>query len=460
MRLASLDVRAGNRARIGEPRRGPAVARADEAMPSIADEERAAHGPRPARETRCDFRRAYLAAALFAAATAIAGCASQQCDFHSQCGTKHYCMNGHCLQDCRQDYDCAGGQVCNEIGQCSAPYDAGMRDGGPPVTYDAGPIDPGHDSGPPGVDSGPPRVDSGPPRVDSGPPPTPDAGPPPLGHYLDRCSTDSECATGHCVDDVGGTRMCTITCSGHSECASEHVCASGLCRHDDTGQTCSGASGCVLSLCAGNPATGSGACTRPCNSASDCPAGYACSDAGGVNICVNIEIPCAQCSTGLCATPQGCTAACRTAADCPRTLSGMAYTCTGGQCTPSSFILGSSPIGASCPTATGATNDCRSGACLPLPSGTGMCTEVCTEAGGCGPGFGCGPVDGGSSGILLLCLHAGSGAIGSSCTTGGQCDSGICDPGGYCTRLCTSDARCPSDMHCMAGTGGISSCVR
>ncbi len=59
-RREPADVRGGNRDRIAEPRRGPAVARADEAMPSIAEEDRAADGPRPAREARCDFRRAHL----------------------------------------------------------------------------------------------------------------------------------------------------------------------------------------------------------------------------------------------------------------------------------------------------------------------------------------------------------------------------------------------------------------
>src|SRR5690606_25627804 len=80
-----------------------------------------------------------------------AGCASQQCDFHSQCGDKHYCARGRCWQDCQMDFDCDDGLVCNAIGRCLVPsgqHDAGPMDAGmmmPPVP-DAGPM-PMPDSG-------------------------------------------------------------------------------------------------------------------------------------------------------------------------------------------------------------------------------------------------------------------------------------------------------------------------
>src|SRR5690606_2738761 len=125
------------------------------------------------------------------------------------------------------------------------------------------------------------------------------------------------------VDDVGGSRMCTIACSTHRDCASEHVCAGGECRPDDTGATCSPSSStsCVLGLCVGNATTGVGHCTRECDGAAECPAGYACLDAGGPRVCVNIEHGCSSasdCATGLCLGELGCTAECTTAADCPR----------------------------------------------------------------------------------------------------------------------------------------------
>src|SRR5690606_22600480 len=94
------------------------------------------------------------------------------------------------------------------------------------------------------------------PLPDAGTDPLPDAGTPPTpGQYLDRCSTDADCESGPCVDDIGGTRMCTVVCATEDDCASDHVCASGVCRRDDTGSPCSGATQCVLGLCAGNPAS-------------------------------------------------------------------------------------------------------------------------------------------------------------------------------------------------------------
>lgn len=327
------------------------------------------------------------------------------------------------------------------------------------------------DAGQPLDDAGsPPPADSGPePSSDSGPPPPrdagfdsgssqPDAAPPPA-RYLDRCTEDGDCASEHCVDDVGGTRMCTVECVRHSDCASEHVCAAGLCRRDDTGASCSNRSACALELCAGDPSAGLGECTRTCVDSTDCPAGFACSEASGIFICVNIERSCARCSTGLCLGAQGCTTTCRAPADCPLTLPGMPYACSSGICEPSSYVIGPDPIGASCRW-SGDANLCRSGVCITDDStGSEMCTQRCTEAGGCGPGFGCVPADDGTGGIVLLCQRAGSRALGQSCTQDAECDSGICHGSSFCTRLCTSDGLCPSGLRCAPAPGsGIATC--
>ncbi|MBX3274834.1 MAG: hypothetical protein KF729_31510 [Sandaracinaceae bacterium] len=403
-----------------------------------------------------------LLAAL--AALALDACAGQECDFHSQCGVGRYCSFGRCRQDCLRDVDCDAGQQCNEVGQCVAGgLDAGttpMTDAGPTPMTDAGTT--------PMTDAGTtPTTDAGPPGLDAGS----DAGPPVgTGRYLDRCTAPSGCASGLCVEDVGGTRMCSVSCTSHRECASEHVCAGGACRHDDTGTACTtgAAAACALGLCLGNSATGRGHCTRECADARDCPAGFACAAAGAARVCVEIEKPCADanaCETGLCLSLQGCTAECRTAADCPRRFGFLpAYRCerafgsTNPICVPPDDVLGADAAGASCP-ATGA-NTCRSGACnAAAPTGP-MCTQSCTEGGGCGPGLGCFPeVDG--SAIELLCARAGTRALGGACGSGRECDSGLCDTGGYCTRLCTLDGLCPSDMTCAPVAGfGISLCRR
>ncbi len=405
-------------------------------------------------------RRLVVLAALAALASATAGCAGQECDFNSQCGPRRYCERGRCRQECQEDFDCDPGQVCSAIGQCVVPTDGGPPgvDSGPPPGVDSGP--------PPRIDSGPPSgVDAGPPRLDSGPPTG-------TGRYLDRCTRDTDCATGRCVDDVGGTRACTIACSTHRDCASEHVCRDGLCQYDDTGTGCSLTSPerCGLGLCIGNSSTGVGHCTRQCDSALDCPAGYACTDAGTTRVCVDIERPCSdssQCATGLCIPSVGCTSSCRSAADCPRRFpDSPAYTCgvasggSGNVCLPPADVVGPDPIGASC-RFDGIYSLCRSGGCDDAAPTGPMCTQACTQEGGCGPGLGCSPTAVGGS-IWLLCSRAGTRAIGQPCSTGRECDSGLCDAtGAFCTRLCTDDGLCPTGTRCVPVPGfSLSLCRR
>jgi len=302
-------------------------------------------------------------------------------------------------------------------------------------------------------------------------PAAPDATPPAgTGVYLDRCTAAGECASGLCALDIGGTRFCTRSCTGHSQCTSEHVCMAEACHADDTGDPCTQATAdtCTTGLCLvdGN---GAGQCTRDCTSANDCPAGYACTFAGGsaTKICVNIEKPCADakaCGTGICITGTpavGCTSTCASAADCPQRLTSVglpAYTCAlalGSSvpiCVPPDDIRGSDPIGASCSLA--GTTDCRSGACAETNVGLGaMCTQACTVQGGCAPGLGCFPLaDDGA--FLLVCNRGGVRDLAEACAAASDCRSGLCDgDGNVCTRYC-NDGLCPTGWTCgpVAGT--------
>ena len=388
----------------------------------------------------------------------LTACAGQECDFNSECGSGYYCTRGQCHRDCAEDFDCPTGRYCSVIGQCIT--DTPGVDAGPPAGTDAGPPT-GTDAGPPtGTDAGPPTgTDAGPPTgTDAGPPTGTDAGPATLGIYLDRCSGNEDCESNQCIDDVGGSRMCSRGCTLHTDCASEHLCIDGLCRPDDTGAPCTMADQCGLDLCAG--VTGfTGACTRPCSNAAECPAGYACTQAGPIFICANIERPadptCLELASGV-----GCTAPCRTAADCPTTLPGfsaLAYSCTTAEnlCAPGSAIVGPDPIGATC-RMSGGSNLCRSGICITDAVLGDVCTQACTEAGGCGPGFGCvaDPSDG-----TLFCQRAGSGALMTACSNDADCDSSLCIPPGFCTRLCTIDGLCPSRTTCTPTGLGVSMCM-
>ncbi len=316
---------------------------------------------------------------------------------------------------------------------------------------DAGPIDGG------GTDLG---VDGGP--VDMG---TPDSGV--LGAYLDRCNVPGECESSRCIDDRGPTRFCTRTCLTNGDCASDHLCDAGQCVPNDVGGLCDEAADCVTNLCAGNPATGVGECTRTCTNAGDCPAGFACSNAGGTFVCVDIERPCAQCSTGICLNDlgqgmRGCTTTCRGPADCPRSLPGLEYTCSGGHCIPSTFVLGPDSMGSTC-RFSGDANLCRSGVCVDADDGSQFCTQVCNERGTCGEGFACVPSGDGGGGTVFVCQDAGTIDLGQPCTLSTQCVSGICDTTrNVCTRLCTDDRICPTGTRCVAdvGSGGaFATCV-
>lgn len=340
------------------------------------------------------------------------------------------------------------------------------------VALDGGPA-PDDDAGATPLDAQTPAEDdASTPMIDAMTPPPIDGGTTPgTGAYLDRCAADGDCASARCVDDVGATRFCTRACTSDALCAHEHTCAGGVCVPDDTGSPCSTATPetCAQGLCLGSAAGGQ--CTRLCASADECPSGFACTIAGGSAspICVDIERPCgaaADCGSGLCIPGLGCTATCRSATDCPRRLTSLGlppYTCAvdfGSStpiCVPPDDVQGPDAIGASC-SASG-INTCRSGACDDSAPLGPMCTQACTAQGGCGPGLGCFPLADGAS-FVLTCQRAGLRDLGESCASARECDSALCDTGGYCTRLC-ADGICPSGWSCMPVPGaGVALCRR
>lgn len=340
---------------------------------------------------------------------------------------------------------------------------------------DAGTDAPGIDA--PGFDAPPPDV----PGVDAPLPDVPgvdafdsgtDAGP--TGLYLDRCVDATDCVSSLCVLDTDGTRFCSRSCSAHSNCADEHVCAEGVCGPDDTGAACSTASpaSCNLGLCIGISG-GAGHCTRQCASANECPAGFACTRAGGMKICAEIEKPCTatgtECVTGLCDPTLGCTSTCDSAADCPRrgTAFGVTpYTCEfnagagGNVCIPPIDIMGADRMGTFC---NPAVNSCRSGLCADLNETDAIpdqCVQVCNPEGGCPDGFGCQPQVTVEAGIQPFCVPSGAGALEATCGGGADCASALCDdPGAYCTRLCV-DGFCPSGWTCSPIPGSSVSICR
>jgi hypothetical protein len=361
---------------------------------------------------------------------ATVGCAKAECSFNSDCAAGT-CVDGTCVRQCFAPVDCPSERPLCESGVCKAS------------TVGDSSIDTASDTNTT-IDSGTPTdsittTDTTVVTETGG-----------TKGYLTKCSGDAECASGKCKT------FCTKTCTKHGDCAHGQLCSGGVCQLDDTGNGgCDLATGApCLEFCYGSATAKH--CTHSCASSSECPAGYACSPvAAGKKVCVEIERSCTdanQCASGLgfCGGV-GCTAQCDTASDCPLRLIGLPpYTCelNSGKkvCITPTDVLGSDPIGTSCP-ATG-TNKCRSGACDPGTSPP-SCVQRCTTIGGCPPSYGCFPLEdpGPPATALLVCSPAGSLWLGDTCARGRECITGICQAPGYCTRLCV-DGLCPDGMSC------------
>ncbi len=447
--------------------------------------------------------------AAFLVSVFAARCAKSQCNLNSDCGYRRFCdLDNVCRQDCAEDRDCPAG-YCDPNGRCvkGPPPDASpdvIEDAAPDLIEDVAPDVPPVDRPAP-VDV-PVPIDN-PPPVDIFVPP--DLPPPPdtsrpLAAYLDPCSTSGDCQSGDCATVGLAAGFCTRACASRRDCGNGYVCsipvgsATGRCLADDTGLRCDprAASSPCARFCFGNSASGVGHCTRECAGGSDCPSGFACSLVSGTSVCVEVERSCvraADCPSNFCLgrTFAGCTSQCRTNADCPRrfTLNDGTgrltalppYQCqsVGGVnlCVPpfqklGGDVAGTDPIGAPC--TEGGVISCYSGVCdtgTPGdPTAPAMCVQTCTPAGGCPNGFGCKPwlPDGPTGDLYLTCRPAGSGAVGTTCTRGGDCATALCQgvtaTTGYCTRLC-ADGICPTGMRCtLAGNTvdgtSVSICLR
>ena len=472
--------------------------------------------------------------ALAATSVAVtARCAaSGGCLADGDCASGTYCTVANvCHVDCASDTDCAGGLTCDlSRGRCGGPTDAGADAGTGtdavtdasgsdaaqdvvsadlPVGLDRAPavdVTPGSDapaSDGAGVDGAAPDAPSSdaptmdvpssidvasavdvPPVTEAA---TSDAGPP--GGYLDACTSDANCRSGHCLRTATGARYCTLSCAATSDCGTGFVCSldtstASLCVPDDTGLACtSGAGVSCARYCLANAEGGAAHCTRECSTGADCPGGFGCEDAPGrpgLRVCISVEQPCSanrDCTSDQCLSAGGitfCTAPCRSPADCPARMTVddgtgtptplSPYLCqrvgtsTQTFCVPPvqavatgiDYVAGNHPLGASC--GTGMVNLCISDVCDPA---TSTCLQACTPASGCPAGFGCRPwVPDASGAVYLACQRAvlGSVAINGPCAHASDCATGLCLPTGtgsaYCTRYCP-DRLCPTGMRCV-----------
>lgn len=115
----------------------------------------------------------------------------------------------------------------------------------------------------------------------------------------DRCYFDEQCAGGPCLQATDEPKRfwCAQPCRTRGDCPAAMVCAADGCRYPvpspgALGATCAQASDCVSGIC------NVGACTRACvPTGMDCPAGYECSNAGGISFYCR-RVPASGCDVG------------------------------------------------------------------------------------------------------------------------------------------------------------------
>ena len=234
------------------------------------------------------------------------------------------------------------------------------------------------------------------------------------------CSEGSECP-GQICDPVSS--LCTRECDAASPCPAGYGCDEGVCGLLPVGASCVDGSDCVEgSTCV------SGECTRPCAANAPCPLGSTC---GSDGMCAPhwMGSACAsdaQCLEGTCALDEGvCVRACDSLGVCPD-----GFTCANGECAPV-------PVGAICLS----TVDCPVGG---ICGSDQACTRPCNALAPCPLGMGCDV-------FLGRCLEV---PLGASCDADAEClDGGLC-AGGACTVSCHPvDGTCPADYSC--GDSGV-----
>ena len=375
------------------------------------------------------------------------GCAAptnKGCILLSDCAPGTYCFNGSCRRDCRADFDCRAREVCETVtGRCfpASAVAAGPRDG---AARDLGVADLGSpaDLAEPPLDLVAARLRYGDPCADAT-----QCRPLQSGAFkgMAICSVnpfanaDRECA-GDCVN---GQR--------NQGCLLGDFCvANATCVQSDVGRPCTPAQGgkdCRGGAClAVQGLPGSAFCTRVCQSAADCPAGYSCSAVQGTRVCVNLDATprCAKdadCWYGTaCDIPRArCLGACLTPADCPL-FHGCVLLGNRQVCAPNK-AAGRGGLGAPCQSG----NECRGGLCLHNAC-VGACAVTRQQGQHCPGGWGCNPVEQDPNVYTLACLPAGGGSLGDPCQGNEDCATGLCvDQPGYCSRYC-NDGPCPSNL--------------
>ncbi|NUO50875.1 MAG: hypothetical protein HOV80_18640 [Polyangiaceae bacterium] len=425
------------------------------------------------------FARALLVT-LGAALCSCAEPSGQSCELNSDClqGT---CVDGTCQRECREaDVDCPKGYLCNARGVCEYGGDGGAGPAGPGGTSSTGEGGNGTTSTM-STTSTMNTTGPGPSSTSSGM--TTDAA------DLTLCNADGDCESGICrLMTPSGPKRCTHACSSNSQCPSglrcENVNGSDVCVQSDVGRSCTSAGQCNFACL-----TPLDYCVSECSSGADCPAGFGCMPVGNpsTDVCVRLSADCAAdssqcvapsaCDTSPNLVVSSCTIACDSAADCPqRALPFAPWTCD-GVCRRPADVYGPLPGGYepaqwACNASFQVVNVCNDGLhidfdAFSIPSAPGVscasptttdglagdaCLDSCRLQGACEYGYGCVGLGDLGGTRIGLCLPAGPGEVGASCSTNGNCAFALCQ-NGTCSRDCSKDGVCPEGSQCVAQGG-------
>lgn len=302
------------------------------------------------------------------------------------------------------------------------------------------------------------------------------------------CVMDSDCNPPSTVCE-SANGMCVPGC-GTTGCATGQMCnaTTGRCQavQNPTGaalnESCSANADCESGLCFDFGGNVGSLCVSSCGTSLDCPTGFTCADYSGARTCLNARYfngatfsaangaSCSSggdCRSGYCRGGMSCVDSCAEDSDCSGTGCRWEEFATDRYITACAGNVGSGVNGATCSS----DSDCRNGVCY----GNGICGSMCGSTADCPNGTICGAVNysrclvpGGSSclqwavNLVKACVQVsagnlGVGAMGTACTSAGDCRDGFCDENSnVCTGACSRNADCPATMKCgMASIGTL-----
>ena len=300
-----------------------------------------------------------------------------------------------------------------------------------------------------------------------------------------RCSTPGGCnVDSDCMDPdlICVNMVCTPRCDRGNVCNANQVCNpdDGRCLPANLalGTMCEISAQCETSVCLNVTISmmTQQLCALPCAATSECPLNYTCSDLSGMGFCLNENLSsppasfdtpsggtCSMgnntCQSTWCDLNAGtCIEECSRDADCANFVFGCwMYGFTSGGVTNYAHLCAGttgSAAGAACTM----DSNCLSGICN---FNSGRCAAHCCRDQDCGPTENCTAYDIDGINFVNVCTprsaSAGSGALGSTCTGNGDCESELCLPVDRTAptgpRQCTSPCCAHSDCGFL-GAGG------